>query len=228
MFLTKRAIPRRTVLRGLGAAFALPLLDAMVPSATALANTPAAPIRRLGCFYLPNGANPVLGHWAPTTFGVVGKDWELTPQLAAFESVRDQLFVPYGLTHNQANGLGDGGGDHARSINAFITGSHAKATVGSDVEIMVKAIRVRKAPSSLRSIKLSLVKLARSRGWPLSRPRWNPSVRLEAARTGMPADTCPGSSGRTPRPPCTTRQIHRSFFGACSATAAVRRSSGQG
>jgi len=141
MYLTKKAIPRRTVLRGLGASFALPLLDAMVPSATALANTAAAPIRRIGCFYLPNGANPVLGHWAPTTFGVVGKDWELTPQLAAFEPFKDQLFVPYGLTHNQANGLGDGGGDHARSINAFITGAHAKPTPGSDVEILVKAMK---------------------------------------------------------------------------------------
>src|SRR5579872_2690439 len=138
MFLTKKAIPRRTMLRGIGSALALPLLDAMVPVATALADTPAAPVRRIGCFYLPNGANPVGGQWAPLKEGTFGKDLDLTPQLSAFEPFQDQLFVPYGLTHNQANGLGDGGGDHARGSNVFITGAHAKATVGADVGILVK------------------------------------------------------------------------------------------
>ena len=62
MILTKKALPRRTFLRGLGAAVALPLLDAMVPSMTALAQTPANPVRRLGFVYVPMGCD--ISHWA--------------------------------------------------------------------------------------------------------------------------------------------------------------------
>ena len=65
MFLTKKAISRRALLQGAGAALALPLLDAMVPAVTALGQTAASPVRRLGFFYLPNGHNPVAGQWTP-------------------------------------------------------------------------------------------------------------------------------------------------------------------
>ena len=57
MIITKKALPRRTFLRGMGATLALPLLDAMVPSMTALAKTPAAPVRRLGFVYMPMGCD---------------------------------------------------------------------------------------------------------------------------------------------------------------------------
>jgi hypothetical protein len=138
MFLTKKAISRRALLQGVGAAFALPLLDAMVPAATAMVQTPAAPVRRFGCFYLPNGQNPVDGQWTPLKAGTVGKDWEITPQLAPFEPFQDQLFIPYGLTHAQGNGLGDGSGDHARGCASFLTGVHGKRTPGPDVELVMK------------------------------------------------------------------------------------------
>lgn len=138
MFLAKKAISRRALLQGAGAAFALPFLDAMVPAATAMFRTPAAPVRRFGCFYLPNGANPVDGQWTPTKAGTVGKDWEITPQLAPFEPFQDQLFIPYGLTHAQGNGLGDGSGDHARGCASFLTGVHGKRTPGPDVELVMK------------------------------------------------------------------------------------------
>jgi uncharacterized protein DUF1552 len=105
MFITKKAISRRAILRGAGAALALPLLDAMLPAGTALSQTAAKPVRRLGFFYLPNGHNPVAGQWTPLKEGA---DWEMTPQLAPFEPFRNQLFVPYGLRHNQADSWGDG------------------------------------------------------------------------------------------------------------------------
>jgi Protein of unknown function (DUF1552) len=130
MFITKKAISRRAILRGMGAALALPLLDAMVPAGTALSQTPASPTRRLGFFYLPNGHNPVAGQWTPLK---EGPDWEMTPQLAPFEPFRNQLFVPYGLRHNQADSWGDGPGDHARGCVAWLNGVHPKRTSGPDV-----------------------------------------------------------------------------------------------
>jgi Protein of unknown function (DUF1552) len=134
MFISKKAISRRAILRGAGAALALPLLDAMVPATTALSQTPASPVRRLGFFYLPNGHNPVAGQWTPLK---EGPDWEMTPQLAPFEPFRNQLFVPYGLRHNQADSWGDGPGDHARGCVAWLNAVHPKRTSGPDVRAAV-------------------------------------------------------------------------------------------
>jgi hypothetical protein len=130
MFIAKKAISRRAILRGAGAALALPLLDAMLPAGTALSQTAAKPVRRLGFFYLPNGHNPVAGQWTPLKEGA---DWEMTPQLAPFEPFRNQLFVPYGLRHNQADSWGDGPGDHARGCVTWLNGVHPKRTSGPDV-----------------------------------------------------------------------------------------------
>src|SRR5262249_60134628 len=74
MFVTKKYLSRRTVLRGMGTAVALPFLDAMVPAATALANTAAAPQPRLGFFYFPHGA--IMEKWTPAK---AGTDFELSP-----------------------------------------------------------------------------------------------------------------------------------------------------
>ena len=74
MIITRMALPRRTFLRGLGASVALPLLDAMVPSMTALAKTAADPVRRLGFIYMPMGCD--LSRWTP---GSDGKLLELSP-----------------------------------------------------------------------------------------------------------------------------------------------------
>src|SRR5206468_3779206 len=86
MIITKKALPRRTFLRGAGATLALPLLDAMVPSMTALAATPAAPVRRLGFVYIPMGAH--MPQWTPAGSGALG---ELTPTLAALAPVKEHL-----------------------------------------------------------------------------------------------------------------------------------------
>ena len=67
MIITQKSIPRRTVLRGLGASLALPLLDGMVPAFAALRNTAARPVRRFGVVYVPNGM--MMNHWTPSTEG---------------------------------------------------------------------------------------------------------------------------------------------------------------
>ncbi len=91
-FLTKKHLPRRTVLRGLGASIALPLLDAMVPAATALAKTAARPRPLLGFFYLPHGA--VMENWTPPTDG---RDFAYSPILKPLEPFRAQMTVVSGL-----------------------------------------------------------------------------------------------------------------------------------
>ena len=119
MIVTKRAIPRRTFLRGAGATLALPLLDAMVPALTASATTAANGVPRLGYFYVPNGMHMPL--WKPET---PGKNFQLPQILQAMEPVRDRLTVLGGLSNYQA-GLGDGGGPHTRNQAAWLSGTAA-------------------------------------------------------------------------------------------------------
>ena len=88
MFLTKKYVSRRRVLQGMGVAVSLPFLDAMVPAATALANTAAAPKPRLGFFYFPHGA--IMEKWTPTT---AGRDFQLSPILEPLAPFQKQLTV---------------------------------------------------------------------------------------------------------------------------------------
>ena len=120
MFVTKKTLPRRTVLRGLGASLALPLLDAMVPAMTAVARTAAKPIKRIGFIYDGNGTVP--SAWIPTT---AGPGFELPPIMKPFAPVRDYVTVVSGLAHRQADSFGDGNGDHPRGTAAWLTGVHA-------------------------------------------------------------------------------------------------------
>jgi len=121
MIVTKKAISRRTILHGLGAAVALPLLDAMIPALTAAVNTPAKPIRRLGVVYHPNGV--IYDKWLPKG---VGADFELSPTLAGLQPFRDKLIVVTGLSMDQAEALGDGGGDHSRACGGYLNGVHVR------------------------------------------------------------------------------------------------------
>ena len=127
MFITKMHLPRRTVLRGLGAAIALPLLDGMVPALTALQRTAAAPIRRFGVFYVPNGMS--MPYWFPRTEGPID---ELPPTLASLQQFKDRVLLCGGLDDEAAN-LVKGGGDHARSAGTFLTCVPFKITSGADV-----------------------------------------------------------------------------------------------
>jgi hypothetical protein len=121
MMLMKKAISRRTVLRGVGAAIALPLLDAMVPALTAAQNTPARPVRRLGVVYHPNGV--VYENWLPTG---TGTDFQFSRVLAPFERFRNRVVVVTGLADRQAEALGDGAGDHSRASGSYLTGVHVR------------------------------------------------------------------------------------------------------
>src|SRR5947208_16362805 len=88
MFITKIALPRRTFLRGMGAAVALPLLEAMVPAATAIAKTAATPRRRFGAVYIPHGA--IMDQYRPTAEGT---GFEFTPILKPLEPLKDAVVV---------------------------------------------------------------------------------------------------------------------------------------
>jgi hypothetical protein len=92
MFITKKHISRRTVLRGVGAAVALPLLDAMIPASTALAKTAAKPMPRLAFIYFPHGA--IMEKWTPEG---EGSNWELSPILTPLKDFKTQLTVISGL-----------------------------------------------------------------------------------------------------------------------------------
>ncbi len=127
MFISKMHLPRRTFLRGLGATVALPLLESMVPAMTALAQTAAAPAKRLGVFYVPNGM--AMSYWAPKGEGPLG---ELPATLKSLTPFKDQLLLTGGLYDEAAN-LVKGGGDHARSAGTFLTCVPFKFTYGADV-----------------------------------------------------------------------------------------------
>ena len=127
MFISKMSLPRRTVLRGLGAALALPLLDSMVPALTALSRTAAAPVRRMGVFFVPNGMS--MPYWSPKAEGALT---ELPPTLKPLTPFMDRLLMLGGLDDEAAN-LVQGGGDHARSAGTFLTCVPYKLTAGADV-----------------------------------------------------------------------------------------------
>jgi Protein of unknown function (DUF1552) len=121
MIVTRKAISRRAMLRGIGTAIALPLLDAMVPALTAAQNTPAKAVRRLGVVYIPNGI--IYDKWLPKG---VGAGFEFSPILSPLEPFRDKLVVVTGVWSDQAEALGDGGGDHSRASGTYLTGVHVK------------------------------------------------------------------------------------------------------
>lgn len=130
MISLKKHLPRRTFLRGAGAAIALPLLDSMIPAFAARGDAAARPVRRFGAFYLPNGVS--MGHWTPTAEGAA---FELPTILQPLTPFRDQVLVLSGLSNKQANAQeGDGAGDHSRGQTAFLTGAHAKRTAGRDAQ----------------------------------------------------------------------------------------------
>lgn len=125
MTITKRALPRRTFLRGLGATVALPFLDAMVPAMSA--RTTSTP--RFAAIYCGNGAN--MNDWTPPTEGA---GFELSPILQPLEPFRDRTLVLTGLDNFPATDQGDSGGQHPRAAPAFMSSVHPKQTEGADVE----------------------------------------------------------------------------------------------
>jgi hypothetical protein len=128
MFIRKKHLDRRTMLRGLGASIALPFLDSMVPALTALSRTAAAPVRRLGVFYAPNGMS--MPYWFPKAEGPLAA---LPPTLQSLAKFKQHLLLCGGLDDEAAK-LVTGGGDHARAAGTFLTCVPYKLTTGADVE----------------------------------------------------------------------------------------------
>jgi hypothetical protein len=132
MIVTKKAIPRRTIVRGLGAAVVLPLLDAMVPAFASVRTTAAKPTPRLSVIHIGLGVTNGQLNWTPKT---EGRGFESTRILTPLAPFRDQLLVLSGLdSKGGAARPGDPGGGHGRISGAFLTGVHVKPTEGADFE----------------------------------------------------------------------------------------------
>ena len=141
MIITRAALPRRTFLRGAGAALALPLLDAMVPALAA--QTSGRPLRRLGFVYMPNGVamnHSGIDYWTPAG---EGRNFQMSQILAPLTPFRDRMVVVSGLDHNQAEAGNDGAsGDHTRGTSSWLTGVYPKRTEGADVRNGISADQI--------------------------------------------------------------------------------------
>ncbi|MBM3779506.1 MAG: DUF1552 domain-containing protein [Acidimicrobiia bacterium] len=126
MIVVRRHLPRRTVLRGLGTAVALPLLDAMVPAFASAAQQAVGTVRRFGVVYVPNGVN--MADWTPAT---EGRGYALPRILTPLAPFRDRMLVLSGLS---TNGVEGSGGAHAGPSTKFLTSTNPRRTFGSQVE----------------------------------------------------------------------------------------------
>jgi hypothetical protein len=132
--ITRKHLSRRTVLRGLGATMALPMLDAMTP---ALARANGSRPVRLAFTYIPNGVT--LADWTPKGLGA---GYEISRILKPLEPFREDMLVLSGLAAENAKALGDGPGDHARAGASFLTGVHPRKTAGADIQNGISADQI--------------------------------------------------------------------------------------
>jgi hypothetical protein len=145
MNILHKPLHRRTLLRGLGASVALPLLDSMTPVLRTVAKGASSRPVRLGYIYKPNGAigacdkSPRPFLWTPKT---EGKGFEFSPTMKSLEPFRDRINVFSGLAQVQGRALGDGPGDHARANATFLTGAHPYKTGGADFKLGISADQV--------------------------------------------------------------------------------------
>ncbi len=155
MIVTKKVLPRRTVLRGIGATVALPFLDAMAPALTATARTAANPLPRLGFVYAPNGM--FLPNFHPVGGG--GRGFQMSPTLKPLEPYREQMVVVSGLSNRGLVSTNEGGGVHTRAHGGWLSGVLPKRTEGADIEagktIDQYAADTLGADTSLRSLELT-------------------------------------------------------------------------
>lgn len=125
-FITKKSLSRRTMLKGVGASLALPMLDSMIPALSAQAkSTP-----RLGFVYASHGV--IWSQWKPKK---IGANFDLSPNLKPLERVNGQFNILTGLSHLEADTKGDGSGDHTRASAAWLTGVHAYDRTRPGVEV---------------------------------------------------------------------------------------------
>jgi hypothetical protein len=129
-------ISRRTLLKGLGTAIALPWLEAMTPISLAAPLKKKPPLR-MAFLYVPNGKH--MPDWTPKE---TGKNYVLPPTLEPLAKVKDDLMILSGLTCDKARANGDGPGDHARAMAAFLTCSQPRKTNGADIKAGVSVDQV--------------------------------------------------------------------------------------
>ena len=135
-YLTRNHLSRRTLLRGVGTAIGLPMLDAMTPALASVGRVVRPPVR-LVFAYVPNGI--IMKDWTPTS---IGGGYEMPRILKPLESLRADFMVVSGLADHNGNELGDGAGDHARAGASFLTGVHCKKTAGADIHSGVSADQI--------------------------------------------------------------------------------------
>lgn len=135
MIITRKHLPRRTFLKGMGTLVSLPFLDAMTP-ALAQRSGVKAPVR-LAFVYVPNGI--VMEEWTPKT---EGRGFELTRILKPLAQYRDDFSIISGLADHNGNALGDGPGDHGRAGASYLSGVHCKKTAGADIQAGVSADQI--------------------------------------------------------------------------------------
>jgi hypothetical protein len=187
MFITKLALPRRTFLQGMGAAVALPFLDAMLPAMRAQSKG----VPRFTAIYIGNGANML--EWTPAADGV---GFEFSPTLKPLEPFRNRTIVFSGLDNFQATDQGDVGGQHPRAAPAFMSCAHPKQTEGADVQagktidqfIADKICRDTKLPSLEVSIDRNDVVGACDHGYACA---YMNSLSWSSPTTPLPSETNP-------------------------------------
>jgi Protein of unknown function (DUF1552) len=187
MVITKISLPRRTFIRGVGAAVALPFLDAMVPAL--LAASKATP--RLAAVYFGNGAN--MFDWTPAAEGV---GFAFSSTLKPLEAFRDHTLVLTGLDNYPATDQGDSGGQHPRAAPGFMSCEHPKQTEGADVRagttvdqiIAEKICRDTKLPSLETTVDRNDVVGACDHGYACA---YMNSMSWKTPTTPLPAESTP-------------------------------------
>jgi hypothetical protein len=129
MILSKKHLPRRTFLKGMGATIALPMLDAMTPALSAFGRSAAQSPLRMAFTYVPNGIT--MADWTPKGAGAA---FELSRVMKPMAPFRQDMSILSGLAHRNGMALGDGPGDHARAAASYLTGVHPRKTAGADIQ----------------------------------------------------------------------------------------------
>jgi len=202
-------LSRRTMLRGVGTALSIPMLDAMIPARTFAAGKSAAPLRT-AFVYIPNGV--IMDHWTPDAEGT---DYDFKSILEPIAPLKDDVLLVSGLTHDKARANGDGAGDHARSGGTFLTGVQLRKTSGKDIQagISVDQIIATRAGSHTR---LSSLEIGCEKG-----------RQAGSCDSGYSCAYSSNISWRTPQMPMAKqidpRQVFNRLFGDPSSVASKRQ-----
>jgi hypothetical protein len=153
VIVTRKHVSRRTLLRGVGAAIALPVLDSMIPALTAATTAEKVSPARMVFVYVPNGID--MRNWTPAADG---RSFVFPKILESLKPLQDDVLVLSGLVDHGGMALGDGPGDHARAAASFLTGVHPKKTAGSDISvgISVDQLAAQKMRNATRLASLEL------------------------------------------------------------------------